>query len=480
MEPTNHPAPHFVPRPESGRRRLRAAHAALAATLGAAIGCAAIEEATPEDAAERPSDAGIEHGAVDDAGGDLREEPTCGDGVRSPVEECERGDLGGQTCLGLGYLDGGLSCTTDCRFDVTGCNGSEELLVGDGEHPGMEVAADRSVHVVYVRDGVRYRRFSAGTFGPEELIRSGSAHWPQAAVSADGTVHVVWEEGTLGHRIWYARRTGGSWSAVAIHEGTRALLPRLAVDSRGRAHIVYWEVLKPDAPNVGWYKRVATGAGGPGESGAAAGVDLAGLIAGWNEARNGDVLVDERDVVHVFAGSLGGMNHWTVSETGAFADAAGLAKPAGMARTGELFDVALGPAGALYAATTGNAEGTAPVYHLRGEGASRVVWPDIGDPHEAVTTAADLVVPGRVYVIFADNDRIGRIAVVDADGSIIGPVPFADAGEQHTDEHLDRFTNVGAGIPGEEGLWLAYQDNRDGRWQIRLRRVTAAFLATRP
>lgn len=45
----------------------------------------------------------------------------CGNGVIDPGEQCDTSDLGGQTCQTLGYLRGGLTCSTDCRFDTEGC-----------------------------------------------------------------------------------------------------------------------------------------------------------------------------------------------------------------------------------------------------------------------------------------------------------------------------------------------------------------------
>jgi hypothetical protein len=46
----------------------------------------------------------------------------CGDGVIGGDEECEVGDLGGATCEGVGFVEGGtLACAAGCRFDISGC-----------------------------------------------------------------------------------------------------------------------------------------------------------------------------------------------------------------------------------------------------------------------------------------------------------------------------------------------------------------------
>jgi hypothetical protein len=55
---------------------------------------------------------------------------SCGDGRRGGTERCDGSDLGGATCESLGYHGAttGLACTSDCLFDVTGC----ERTCGDG------------------------------------------------------------------------------------------------------------------------------------------------------------------------------------------------------------------------------------------------------------------------------------------------------------------------------------------------------------
>ena len=55
---------------------------------------------------------------------------TCGTvaGIQAG-EECDGADLGGATCVSLGFLDGTLACAPDCTFDTTGC---EHAVCGDG------------------------------------------------------------------------------------------------------------------------------------------------------------------------------------------------------------------------------------------------------------------------------------------------------------------------------------------------------------
>lgn len=54
----------------------------------------------------------------------------CGNGVREGAELCDRTDLGGMTCLRLGYVNGGqLRCAaTSCRFSTLNCTPPEPNL----------------------------------------------------------------------------------------------------------------------------------------------------------------------------------------------------------------------------------------------------------------------------------------------------------------------------------------------------------------
>jgi uncharacterized protein YkwD len=45
----------------------------------------------------------------------------CGDGVRSGNEACDGSDFGGETCVGLGFNGGVLSCTSSCTLDTNQC-----------------------------------------------------------------------------------------------------------------------------------------------------------------------------------------------------------------------------------------------------------------------------------------------------------------------------------------------------------------------
>jgi len=56
----------------------------------------------------------------------------CGDGIiQNPngdvpaiTEQCDLSNLGGQTCIGLGFIGGSLACTSGCQFDTSSCTGA--------------------------------------------------------------------------------------------------------------------------------------------------------------------------------------------------------------------------------------------------------------------------------------------------------------------------------------------------------------------
>ena len=51
-------------------------------------------------------------------------EAVCGNGILEDGEECDGTDMGNATCASLGYGDGDLECTSECRMDTSGCTGN--------------------------------------------------------------------------------------------------------------------------------------------------------------------------------------------------------------------------------------------------------------------------------------------------------------------------------------------------------------------
>jgi hypothetical protein len=86
-----------------------------------------------------------EHGRLsctEDCKVDLSQCHTCGNGATEGPEECDGGSLAGQTCQSLGGKPGGsLSCTGDCLFDLSGCEG----ICGNGLREDGEVCDGRQL-----------------------------------------------------------------------------------------------------------------------------------------------------------------------------------------------------------------------------------------------------------------------------------------------------------------------------------------------
>jgi len=60
-------------------------------------------------------------GRLDDDVPDLVCGTTCGDGLKNGDDGCDGTDLGGATCISLGFGGGTLRCTPSCSIDATGC-----------------------------------------------------------------------------------------------------------------------------------------------------------------------------------------------------------------------------------------------------------------------------------------------------------------------------------------------------------------------
>ncbi|MCX9083585.1 MAG: hypothetical protein OIN87_02165, partial [Candidatus Methanoperedens sp.] len=346
-----------------------------------------------------------------------------------------------------------------------------EINIGIGQHPGIATSqVDGTMHIVYVNNGLRYRSYNptTGSLGSEELVSSGEIWGPQIAVSSDGDVHVVWEKNTTASSyIGYSRRVSGVWkSAVNLNPNSpyRAMMPRIDVDSNNRAHVVFWKNIKGGTLPRGQYNRINKVAGLPN-------IELTKDISGWENDRFGDIVVDNSNIPHIFSGQVLSISHWTVSESGVLNIAASLPKPSdtNIEKFMEGISVATGAGGDFYGFSkdAGSLE-PKEVFHTRIGGPSKIVWnsPAIG---KSVVAAGDLVENGRAYAIFAGEDKKGRVLAIDGNGSIIEPILFADAGNQH--DGIDRHGPGGAAVAGG-GLYVVYQDDRSGTWQVYIRKVS--------
>lgn len=64
--------------------------------------------------------------------------PVCGDGAVSGQEACDTDQFLGADCTSLGFDSGDLACTSDCKFDMSGCRTSQPTC-GDGIVQAPEV-----------------------------------------------------------------------------------------------------------------------------------------------------------------------------------------------------------------------------------------------------------------------------------------------------------------------------------------------------
>lgn len=56
----------------------------------------------------------------------------CGNGVKEPSEECDGNDLGGQTCISMGWDGGALTCAQNCALNQSQCTNDNPMPCGNG------------------------------------------------------------------------------------------------------------------------------------------------------------------------------------------------------------------------------------------------------------------------------------------------------------------------------------------------------------
>lgn len=79
-----------------------------------------------------------------DGVGDACSAAACGNGVRESGEDCDGVDLGGTTCIDLGYDGGDLACS-DCLYDDSACTSGPTCPDADGDgHEDATCNADAS------------------------------------------------------------------------------------------------------------------------------------------------------------------------------------------------------------------------------------------------------------------------------------------------------------------------------------------------
>jgi len=152
------------------------------------------------------------------------------------------------------------------QYDPRNISRTETQSVG----PSIALSPDGTVYVVWM-DGsengyepfhiyFKYKSADNGWSEPEVISDITTDSWePHAIVDPFGNLHVVWREqdpDITKAKIYYRMRSStGEWSDIGVLSGEGALQPRIAVDPSGTVHVVWsagalWYTYKP--PEGGW------------------------------------------------------------------------------------------------------------------------------------------------------------------------------------------------------------------------------------
>jgi len=74
--------------------------------------------------------------------------PVCGDGVIQSGEQCDGSNLGGSSCVALGFVGGSLTCDPTCHFNVTACSAAvcgDNIIEGGEECDGTDLGGESCV-----------------------------------------------------------------------------------------------------------------------------------------------------------------------------------------------------------------------------------------------------------------------------------------------------------------------------------------------
>jgi hypothetical protein len=82
---------------------------------------------------------------------------SCGDGLKNGSDQCDGSDLGGATCVSLGFASGGtLACTPSCALDVSGCSASscgDSVKNGSDQCDGSDLGGATCVSLGFAPGG---------------------------------------------------------------------------------------------------------------------------------------------------------------------------------------------------------------------------------------------------------------------------------------------------------------------------------------
>jgi hypothetical protein len=127
--------------------------------------------------------------------------------------------------------------------------------IGPGIFASLTPDTGSALHLVYysiyVSGEIAYRRWSSGSWGPEEAVNDSQSYvgYPSVVGDARGFAHVAWPAGdTIGiGQMFYSRRQGGVWtpsipiSTICPHQGT----PTITCDSSANLYVA-WQRPYPD------------------------------------------------------------------------------------------------------------------------------------------------------------------------------------------------------------------------------------------
>ncbi len=119
-------------------------------------------------------------------------QPICGDGViNTMMEECDGTDLGGQTCVGLGFDSGTLACSSQCRFDTSGCIGVQPICGNGVVNPPFEQCDGNDLN----GESCVGLGFGGGMLGCDVNCTFDTSNcWGGTQVCGDGVINQNWEE----------------------------------------------------------------------------------------------------------------------------------------------------------------------------------------------------------------------------------------------------------------------------------------------
>lgn len=106
-----------------------------AAILSIGLGLGACDDPSTPSYTTGSTTLGTTGDAPGDGSGSTGAEPDCGDGTINQEEEvCDGSDLGGQTCEGLGFGPGTLTCSEECTLIDDGCDRCGNGRIDAGEY----------------------------------------------------------------------------------------------------------------------------------------------------------------------------------------------------------------------------------------------------------------------------------------------------------------------------------------------------------